>query len=237
MRIRFFNESFLKTILKHKRIKYQLNILVIAAHPDDEVLGMGGTIKKLTKKKNRVDLCVISEGASAQYKNENMIKVRKEACKKAGKILGISSITFLDYPDMQLDKISHLELNIKLEEIIQTKKPQIVYTTPYNDLNKDHQIVFDSTLVATRPKSNYVKEILCYELPGFSKTPFHPTIYEDISLEISMKLKAFKCYKSEIQLHPLPRTFDAINNLATIRGIESGLKKAESFQLIKKIIS
>ena len=64
-----------------------------------------------------------------------------------------------------------------------------------------------------------------------------PSIFQDISLEISMKLKAFKCYKSEIQLHPLPRTFDAINNLATIRGIESGLKKAESFQLIKKIIS
>lgn len=214
-----------------------LNVLVIAAHPDDEVLGMGGTIKKLTKRKNKVHLCVVTEGASAQYKDKKMIQVRKNACKKAGKILGISSITFFDYPDMQLEKIPHIEINSKLEKLITSKKPDVVYTTPSNDLNKDHQIVFESTIVATRPKSCTVKEVLCYELPGFSKVPFTPNVYESITSEISSKIKAFKCYKTEIQKHPLPRTFEAIENFAIIRGIEAGVKKAESFQLIKKIIS
>jgi len=212
-----------------------LNILVIAAHPDDEVLGMGGTIKKLVKKGNQVHLCVVTEGASAQYKNKKMIEERKKACLQAGKILGISSFTFLNYPDMQLDTISHLELNKSLEKIIQLKKPEVVFTTPNNDLNKDHQIVFDSTLVATRPKSKYVKEIMCYEIPGSVKKPFNPTVYQNISSEILLKIKAFKCYNSEIQKHPLPRSLDAINNLALMRGMESGLNKAEAFELIKKI--
>lgn len=214
-----------------------MNVLIIAAHPDDEVLGMGGTIKKFTKRGDNVHLCVVTEGSSAQYSNKKMIEERKKSCLRAGKILGISSFTFLDYPDMQLDQVSHLELNQSLEKIIQLKKPQIVYTPACNDLNKDHEIVFNSTLVATRPKSKYVKEILCYEIPGIIKTPFNPNVFEEITSEISFKIKAFKCYSSEIQKHPLPRSLDTIDNLAQIRGIQSGLKKAEGFQLIKKVIS
>ena len=95
-----------------------MKILVIAAHPDDEVLGMGATIKKLTKKKHRVNLCVVSEGATAQYKDRKMIQVRKNSCKKAGKLLGISDFYFLEFPDMLLDSIPHLEINKQLEKII-----------------------------------------------------------------------------------------------------------------------
>ena len=209
-----------------------MNILVIAPHPDDEVLGMGGTIKKLSKK-NTIILCVVSEGATAQYNDKKMIQIRKDACKKCSKVLGISKIIFLDFADMKLN-LSHLEINKKLEKIIQKFKPEIVYTAPKNDLNLDHQAVFDSTLVACRPKSG-VKKILCYEMQGQTKSPFEPNIFENIEKEIDFKIKGFKMYKSEIEKFPNARSIIAIDNLAIMRGIQVGLKKAEGFQLIQEI--
>ena len=155
-----------------------MNILILAPHPDDEVLGMGGTIKKLSKN-NKITLCVISEGATAQYNDKKMIKIRKESCKKCSKILGISNIVFLEFPDMKLN-LSHLEINKKIEKIIKKLKPEIVYTSPDNDLNLDHKAVYNSTLVACRPKSG-VKKILCYEVPGNTKIPFQPNVYENIT--------------------------------------------------------
>ncbi len=209
-----------------------MNILIIAPHPDDEVLGMGGTIKKLSKK-NKIILCVVSEGATAQYKDKKMIKVRRDSCKKTAKILGISHIIFLDYPDMRLN-LSHLDINKKLEEIVEKYRPEIVYTAPKNDLNLDHQMVFNSTLVACRPKSG-VKQILCYELQGHTKVPFVPNVFENIEKEFSYKIKGFKMYKSEIEEFPNPRSIAAIENLAIQRGIESGTKKAEAFELIRVV--
>ena len=213
-----------------------MNILVIAAHPDDEVLGMGATIRKLTKKNHKVHLCVVSEGATAQYKDNKMIEIRKKSCIKAGKLLGISTFDFLEFPDMRLDSIPQIEINIKLEKIVQKYKPEIVYTTPFNDLNKDHRIVFESTLIATRPLSSSVKQILSYELPGLVKDPFQPVIYENVKNEILYKIKAFKMYKSEITKFPHSRSIKAIENLSIQRGIESGLQNAESFQLIRSIV-
>jgi len=210
----------------------QMNILVIAPHPDDEVLGMGGTIKKLSRK-NKIILCVVSEGATAQYKDKKMIKVRRDSCKKTAKILGISQTIFLDYPDMRLN-LSHLDINKKLEEIVEKYRPEIVYTAPKNDLNLDHQMVFNSTLVACRPKSG-VKQILCYEIQGNTKVPFVPNVFENIEKEFPYKIKGFKMYKSEIEEFPNPRSIAAIENLAIQRGIESGTKKAEAFELIRVV--
>ncbi len=209
-----------------------MKILVIAPHPDDEVLGMGGTIKKLSKK-NKIILCVISEGATAQYKNKKMIQVRRDSCKKTAKILGISQTIFLDYPDMRLN-LSHLDINKKLEEIVEKYRPEIVYTAPKNDLNLDHQMVFNSTLVACRPKSG-VKQILCYEIQGNTKVPFVPNVFENIEKEFPYKIKGFKMYKSEIEEFPNPRSIAAIENLAIQRGIESGTRKAEAFELIRVV--
>jgi LmbE family N-acetylglucosaminyl deacetylase len=214
----------------------KLKILIIVAHPDDEVLGMGGTIKKLSKN-NEITLCVVSEGASAQYSDKRMIKIRKEACLKSGKILGIKKFYFLDFPDMQLDIIPHLEINKKLEKIIQKIKPEVVFTTPDNDYNKDHQKVYESTLVVTRPLSSNVKEVCCFELPGFTKKAFKPSMYVDVSKEYHSKIKAFKQYKSEVEKFPHPRSLESIENLMIQRGIESGLKKAEAFFIIRKIIN
>ncbi|MEX0764795.1 MAG: PIG-L family deacetylase [Nitrosopumilaceae archaeon] len=213
-----------------------MNILVIAAHPDDEVLGMGAIIKKLSMK-NEIRLCVVSEGATAQYTDEKMIRVRKNACIKAGKMLGISSFDFFNFPDMKLDSIPQIEINKQLEKIIRNYRPEIVYTTPYHDLNKDHQIVYESTLIATRPLKSTVKKLLCYELPGYVKTPFFPTVYADVTKEIFFKIKALKVYKTELSTFPHPRSVEAVENLSIQRGIECGLKRAEAFQLIRSITS
>jgi LmbE family N-acetylglucosaminyl deacetylase len=207
---------------------------VISAHPDDEVVGMGATIKKLSLT-NKIWLCVVSEGASAQYSDKKMIEVRRDACKKSSKILGISKIQFLDYPDMRLDSVSHLEINKELEKIIRKLKPKIVYSPPSHDLNKDHQKVFESSLVVTRPLVSSVKSLLCYELPGPVREPFRPTIYENVEKEFSYKIKGFKMYKSEIMKFPHPRSINAIENLAIYRGTQSGLRKAEAFELVHSI--
>ena len=207
---------------------------MISAHPDDEVLGMGATIKKLSRT-NKIWLCVVSEGTSSQYSDKKMIKVRSDACKKSAKILGISKIEFLDYPDMRLDSVPHLEINKQLEKIIKKFKPSIVYSPPSHDLNKDHQKVFESSLVVTRPLVSSVKSLLCYELPGPVREPFRPTIYENVEKEFSYKIKGFKMYKSEIMKFPHPRSINAIENLAIYRGTQSGLRKAEAFELVHSI--
>ena len=207
---------------------------MISAHPDDEVVGMGATIKKLSLT-NKIWLCVVSEGASAQYSDKKMIEVRRDACKKSSKILGISKIQFLDYPDMRLDSVSHLEINKELEKIIRKLKPKIVYSPPSHDLNKDHQKVFESSLVITRPLVSSVKSLLCYELPGPVREPFRPTVYENVEKEFSYKIKGFKMYKNEIMKFPHPRSINAIENLAIYRGTQSGLRKAEAFELVHSI--
>ena len=212
-----------------------MNILIIAAHPDDEVLGMGGTIKKFSDLEYNIQLCVISEGASAQYSNKEMINVRRESCIKAGKILGIQDFKFLNFPDAKLDSIPQLEINIEIEKIILDFNPEIVFTISNGDFSKDHQKVFESTLVATRPINNKIRKVLAYELPGPRIEQFQPTTYEDISTEISSKNEAMLEYESEVEHFPHPRSIESIESLAKYRGSQSGLKLAEAFRLIYEI--
>ena len=164
-----------------------------------------------------------------------MLQARRNACLKSSKMLGIKNVLFLDFPDNQLDSVPQLKINKKVEEIIRKFRPSVVYSPPPNDLNKDHQKVFESSLVTTRPFSSSVKSLLCYELPGMVRKPFHPSVYENVEKEFSYKIKAFKMYKSEVMNFPHPRSIEAIQNLAIQRGVESSLKKAEAFQLIRSI--
>lgn len=210
-----------------------MKILIVVAHPDDEVLGMGGTIKKLSRN-NQIRLCVISEGVSAQYDDEKMILVRRNACKKASKMLGISDVTFFDFPDQGLSSLHH-EINHELQKIIKKFRPEIVYSNSDSDLNLDHRQVFESCLAVCRPMYSTVKKLLAFEIPGHTKRQFNPNVYEDISKQFSIKIKAFKIYKNELMKFPHPRSVESIESFAKIRGIESGLKRAEAFELIRDI--
>ena len=136
---------------------------------------------------------------------------------------------------MRLDNIPQLEINFRLEQLIKKYKPLVVYTTPFSDFHKDHQKIHECTLVATRPVASKVKQLFSYEIPGTVKTTFRPNQYENISKELTYKIKAFKLYTTEIQKFPHPRSPESIENLAIHRGIEAGIRKAEAFRLIRYI--
>ena len=212
-----------------------MNILVIAAHPDDEILGMGGTIYKLTKEGHKIHLCIVTDGKCDTCGLKDRHEIRKKSAVKAAKFLGINNIHFLDFPDMMLDVTPQIKINRKLEELIKKIKPEIVYTVPDNDFHKDHQKVLECTLVVTRPHSSNVKSVYMYEMSESTKIGFNPNVYVNIEKEFSYKIKAFKMYTTEQQKFPFPRSLKGIESLAIQRGIESGLKKAESFRLIRKI--
>ncbi len=217
-----------------------MDILVVAAHPDDEVIGMGATLYKLFKQKHRIHLCVATDGTGNHKKNspeyEKISKIRRAACIKSSNYLGIKSVDFLGFQDGHLDLTPQIEINVSIEKLIQKYNPQIVYTTPKHDLHTDHHKIHECTVVATRPHNNSILKVLNYEFPTVQKTNFLPNIFIDISKEFPKKISAFKFHKSEQQKFPFPRSIKSIKNLAERRGIESNLKLAEGFSLIRDII-
>lgn len=216
-------------------------ILVIAPHPDDEVLGCGGTIAKHTARGDSSWLCVVTKAYTPQWSKE-FLKNRPEEIKKANKILGIKETFFLDYPSLRLDTIPQKELNDAIFKVLKQVLPDILYIPHKGDLNKDHRLVFEASLVATRPIISNTKKILTYETLsgtewGQAIEPFIPNVYENISKTLKKKLEAIKAYKSELKTPPHPRSLEIIQALAKKRGSEVGMEFAEAFALVREIIS
>ena len=234
-----------------------MKILVIVAHPDDEVLGMGGTIKKLTKEGHNIKIVILATGItsrrSSNYSNstdykldkklENITKkqlkeLQKDA-KNASKILGVTKLTMMNFPDNEMDKITNLEITKTIEKIINEFKPQIVYTHSEYDLNIDHRIIHNAVLTATRPSQKFtVKKVITFEVPSstewnFSKK-FIPNIFVDISKELSVKTRAMKAYQNEIRKFPHPRSIEGLEIIAKRWGTVSGFRAAEAFCLIRE---
>lgn len=217
------------------------NILVIAPHPDDEVLGCGGTIAKHKKQEDKIYLCVITKAYTPNW-SEKFIKDRLKEVEKANKILGVEKTYFLDFPTVKLDTIPQKELNNAIHKVITKVKPDIMYIPHKGDLNKDHRLIFEASLVAIRPINKHrIKKVLSYETLsetewGQSIYPFVPNVYIDISKSLNKKLEAMKVYKNQIKKYPHPRSLKIIEVLAEKRGSEVNLKFAEAFILIKEII-
>ena len=219
-----------------------MNILIIAPHPDDEVLGCGGTIAKYSRQGDDVYLCIVTKAYSPEWP-EDEIKERREEVLRVNEILGIRKTYFLGFPTVKLDTISQKELNDSITQVINGVEPEVLYI-PYNgDINKDHRLVFDAALVAARPKSNSpIKKILAYETLSetgwgapFMENAFTPNIYVDISEALETKLKAMAAYKTELKEYPHPRSLEAITSLARLRGVSVGVKAAEAFVLIREL--
>ena len=156
-------------------LKGMKKVLVISAHPDDEVLGMGGTIAKLTAAGCDVQLLIVTDGSSSQYSNSEdlmaIISHKKEETKKSSDILGIKSIRYGDLPDMRLDCTPHVEINKVIESAVDDFQPDTIFTHFWGDVNVDHQNVYKSTLVAVRPIfGQVVKELYCYSVPSGLQT-------------------------------------------------------------------
>ncbi len=220
--------------------------LVIAAHPDDEVLGVGGTIAKLSEDEEFYIL-IVTEGCSSQYKDRDFKKIiteKKENAIKAAEILGAREVFFGDLPDMKLDTVPHTEVNAVIERVISLVNPETVYTHHFGDVNLDHRMVYNSTLVAARPtESSSVKRLLTYETLSStewqnlnSDMQFAPNYYVDIDETLQRKIEALKAYSIETRAFPHPRSPEAIINLARYRGQSVGLRAAEAFSLVREII-
>lgn len=221
-------------------------VLVIAAHADDEVLGCGGIIARHVDQGDQVDLLIVCDGVSARDPRnyETARKERESAANAAASILGVTSLKFLNQPDNRLDTIAILDLIKLIEETIDNYKPQAVYTHSPEDLNIDHRIVSEATLVACRPQANMtVKKICFYEVLSSTEWSFNkiekftPNLYVGIEKQLERKLSALDAYRDEIRDFPHPRSKEAVLALATLRGSASGMRAAEAFYQYRNIKS
>ena len=212
-------------------------ILIIAAHPDDEILGCGGTIAKL-KDNYKFKIVFMTNGVSARTKNKSEIIKRKAACLKLFKHLKLTNPTFFNFPDNEMNKISLLKIVKKIEKIIKSYKPETIFTHSPHCLNIDHRITFNAVITACRPVNKFkVKKILSFEIPSSTEwmiskgRNFEPNYYVDISKYINKKIQLIKFYKNELRKYPHSRSIKGIRAYASYRGISSGVKYAEDFYL------
>ena len=223
-------------------------ILIISAHPDDDILGCGGMMSKFSEKK-QIRVIFIADGSSCRYKKEQLntknVKAKIEQRNRYGvealKSLGINSYVF-NLPCGRLDQIPIIDINKIIEKEIFDFKPDCVFTHANSDTNNDHFIINKSTLIATRPGSRYlVKELYSYEVLSSSEWKFtdnfKPNYFISLTKEdIEKKWKALKKYKSEIKDFPYPRSYEGLIALAKYRGMQSNSCYAEAYRLIRKFV-
>ena len=222
-------------------------ILVISAHPDDEILGCGASMSYFSRKGYIINTLILSRGIDSR-KNEKNKKTKKAileiAAIKANKIVGSKKIDFENFPDNKFDTVPLLEVVQSIESKINNFKPSIILTHHFNDLNIDHEVVNRATIIATRPipKRNKFK-ILTYEVNSSTDWAnnnkpgkFSPNYFIKVSkTDLKKKVEALKCYKTEMRKWPHTRSISAIKNLSKLRGSSVGLEYAESFHLFRQI--
>jgi LmbE family N-acetylglucosaminyl deacetylase len=224
-------------------------ILVVAAHPDDEILGCGGTIVRHVRNGARCHILILGEGITsrdnqreAEFRIHEIKKLKKQAKKAAG-IIGATSLETLSFPDNRMDSVDLLDVIKQVEKAVHKIRPDIIFTHHFGDLNIDHQITAKAVETAVRPLGKgKVKEVYAFEIPSstdwsFSdpSNQFHPNCYFDIGDTLEIKLKAFKMYSGEKRTFPHPRSSENLIHHAKVRGSQSGLHVAEAFHLIRKI--
>ena len=217
-------------------------ILVIAPHPDDESLGVGGSIAKFVSEGHEVKVLTISGHLPPLYGLDDFEKIINEA-KEAYKILGVSSFSFLDIPATMVRDIPIHEMNSKISNVVNDFQPNIVLS-PYPDRHIDHRLVFDSVMVATRPVGvgRGIEILASYETLSEThwnaphiEPNFTPNWVVDISDHISKKLNALECYKSQISEFPGPRSIEAVEALAKFRGTQAGFGFGEGLHIVRMI--
>jgi LmbE family N-acetylglucosaminyl deacetylase len=212
-------------------------VLVIAAHPDDETLGMGGTIHKLSLLGSRVRVVFLSDGVSSRDEIRESLDSRRGAAINALKVLNCSDVHFYDYPDNSMDTLPLIDIVKTVEKCINDFNPTVLFTHFPHDLNVDHRITSQACLVAARPKVNCkIKSLLYFEVQSstewnFGASQFVANIFVDISESFENKVKALREYQVEIEAFPEARSFAGIEARSAVRGVTVGVSNAEAFQV------
>lgn len=223
------------------------SILIIAAHPDDEVLGCGGTIAKLADDGVLVHVAFLADGvtsrADERIARQRELKARRNAAKKACKILGVKTVSFGDFPDNRMDTIPLLDIVQAVETLVAKHQPEMVLTHHAGDVNIDHRRLHEAVVAACRPQSHHpVKTLLCFEVPSStewqlpgSAPVFAPNWFVDISATLERKLAALEAYGTELRDWPHPRSRKGVEHLAHWRGATVGVDAAEAFILGRQL--
>ncbi|KIL43760.1 PIG-L deacetylase family protein [Jeotgalibacillus campisalis] len=220
-----------------------MNVLVVAPHADDEVLGAGGTIAKYVDEGHDVYVAVVTSGHPSMFPEDFLKMLRSEAL-ASHNCLGIKETFFLEFPAVMLSEIPKHEINKKINTIIDEVKPDIVYIPHYGDMHLDHFIVSQATMVGVRPiKVHKVLEVYSYEtlsetewnVPHVTNV-FIPNAFVNVSNYLDKKIKAMSYFKTQLTTFPHPRSLEAITSLAKLRGSTIGVNAAEAFCLIRRIV-
>lgn len=219
-----------------------MKVLVIAPHPDDEIIGVGGTIAKRVNAGDDVYVCVVTKGVTPLFQEKFIEKTREECCEADAK-LGVKETIFLDFPAVMLETVPRYEFNGKISEVVNSIKPDEVYIPHRGDMQIDHQMVVDAAMVAVRPRgNNYPKRVYAYEtlsetgwnIPNIVNE-FIPTVYEDITDTYEVKLEAMAIFESQLSVFPEARSIGAVEALAKYRGATVSVKAAEAFSLVREV--
>ena len=221
---------------------HKKKVLVVAAHPDDEILGCGGTMALHVDKGDDVYVVFMADGVASRLGKDNSVIDRGSAAENAAKILGVTSVENLDFPDNSMDSVPLLDVTKAIEAKIEKLQPKVIYTHHLGDLNVDHQITHKAVMTACRPQPDFcVKEIFAFEVlsstewqtPGYF--PFMPNVFVDIGKQIDVKRKALEAYSKEMRQPPNSRSIENSIRLNALRGNTVGVEYAESFVLLRKI--
>ena len=217
-------------------------VLVIAPHPDDEILGCGGTMIKHIEAGDEVFVCIATKGCLPLFSPESVEKVRNEA-KKCHNLIGVKKTFFLDFPAAMMEKVERYEMNGKVLDVIREVQPDIVFIPHWGDMQKDHQMVAEACMVALRPKYEpKVKAIYSYETMSETawnapnvQNEFIPNVFVDITETLEKKKDALKVFETQVSPFPDARSLESIDALAKYRGALMHVAAAEAFMLIREI--
>lgn len=220
-----------------------MNVLVIAPHPDDEVLGCGGTIARLAAENMNVHVAILTKAGPPLFPEDFVMRGREYAL-KAHKLLGVKETIFCDLPAAKLDTVAHAEVNKVIGDLVNRINPQMMFIPFGADIHLDHQYAFLSSLVAARPnKPEYPKKIYAYETLSetnwnapYLTSAFHPNAFFDISKYLEKKLEAFSMHVDQVKEFPHERSITTLRALATLRGSTVHREAAEAFLIIREVV-
>lgn len=219
-----------------------MNVVVVAAHPDDEVLGAGATLARHVQDGDAVHAVVLADGALSRY-GKHMVGELQASGVAAARHIGFASVRFEAFPDQRLDQIPILELTQHIESVLADLEPDVVYTHFRGDVNADHALVAQAVWTACRPYCMpNLRLIAAFETPSSTEwastidcAPFRPTLFVDVTATIECKLSAMACYASETRTYPHPRSLRALRERASYWGSVVGVLAAEPFLVLRDV--